>query len=199
MFQIRIISLIGMALILTNCSFFNAKKKKQESLNSIVQEVQMINEKLPDMEPMVIRVVGYGAINKMTKNVSDVQMRLLGMRASKLDALRTMAERVYGTQIYGTSTVENLVIKNDQFRSYVDTYILGARVVAQEDMADGSFQTILEMVLDQGFRNCITSEQHWKKNATCASEMVHDVNVLNSDRLKEQGVNTKDSGLYFIE
>ena len=199
MFKIRAICLIGMALILSNCSFFNAKKKKQESLNEIVQEVQMINDKLPDMEPMIIRVVGYGAINPNIKGLSDIQTKLLAMRASKLDAFRTMAERVYGTQIYGTSTVENLVVKSDQFRSYVDTYILGARVVAQEDMADGSFQTILEMVLDQGFRNCITSEQHWKKNASCASEMVHDVNVLNSESLKEQGINTKDSGLYFIE
>ncbi|MCJ8313289.1 MAG: LPP20 family lipoprotein [Saccharospirillaceae bacterium] len=199
MFRVRAFCLIGMVLILSNCSLINAKKKKQESLNEIVKEVQMINDRLPDMEPMIIRVVGYGAINPKMTNMSNIQTKLLAMRASKLDAFRSMAERVYGTQIYGTSTVENLVIKNDQFRTYVDTYILGARVIAQEDMADGSFQTILEMVLDQGFRNCITSEQHWKKNARCASEMVHDVNVLNRQNLREQGVNTKDSGLYFIE
>jgi len=199
MFKIRTICLIGMALMLSNCSLINAKKKKQETLNEIDQEVQMINDKLPDMEPMIIRVVGFGTINPNMKSMTKIQTKLLAMRASKLDAFRTMAERVYGTQINGTSTVENLVIKNDQFRTYVDTYILGARVITQEDMADGSFQTILEMVLDQGFRNCITSERHLKKNASCASEMVHDVTVLNSDKLKKQGVNTKNTGLYFID
>lgn len=183
-------------LLASGCSLFGGKQKK---VDEIVSQVKEINEKLPPMEPMVLRVNGYGAINPTARGLTEVQKRLLAMRASKLDAYRTLAERVYGTQIIGNSTVENLVVQNDQYRAFVDAHILGAKVVYQEVMADGSYETMVEMVIDEGFRNCLASQNNGKRNSSCASDAVHDLDALTRSSLSSQGVEAAGSGLYFIE
>jgi len=119
--------------------------------------------------PLILRVVGYGAINPKAKSQgqSKVQQRLMAIRASRLDAYRSMAERVYGAKISGSSTVRDLVVQNDSFRSYVDTFIHGARVVSADVLEDGSVETVLEMVIDAGFRNCLTTENSMRFNSDC--------------------------------
>ncbi|MEJ2041698.1 MAG: LPP20 family lipoprotein [Reinekea sp.] len=192
-----VISLLVIVLT-SSCSIwpFNSKQKK---VDEIVSQVKEINEKLPPMEPMILRSTGYGAINPTARGLTEVQKRLLAMRASKLDAYRTLAERVYGTQIIGNSTVENLVVQNDQYRAFVDANILGAKVVYQEVMADGSYETMVEMIIDEGFRNCLANRGNGKRNNTCASDAVHDLNAITRSSLSSQGVEAAGSGLYFIE
>lgn len=180
----------------TGCAVWPFNKAQQRE--EIVSQVREINEKLPAMDPMVLRVSGYGAINPTTRGVTEVQKRLLAMRASKLDAYRTLAERVYGTQIIGSSTVENLVVQNDQYRTFVDAHILGAKVVYQDVLPDGSYETMVEMVIDEGFRNCLANQSGLRQNATCASDAVHDIDALTRSSLSSQGVGS-DGGLYFIE
>jgi hypothetical protein len=180
--------------LLVGCGMFG----NQDQVEAIASEVKEINQKLPDFEPMVLRVSGYGTINERS-NLTDTQKRLLAMRASKLDAYRTLAERVYGTAIVGNTTVENLVVQNDRFRTYVETYVLGAKVVSQEELVDDSWETVVEMVIDEGFRNCLTNEQEWRRNGSCASEVVHDLDALTRNDLSRQGLTNVDSGLYFIE
>ena len=55
------------------------------------------------------------------------------------------------------------------------------------------------MILDEGFRNCITNENRWKKNTMCASQVIHDIKVLDRNKMRKQGLGSKDPGLYFIE
>jgi hypothetical protein len=192
-----IIGLIVLAFT-SGCSLLPVSKQKK--VDEIVSQVKQINEKLPPMEPMVLRATGYAAINPTARGLTDVQKRLLAMRGSKLDAYRTLAERVYGTQIIGSSTVENLVVQNDQFRAFVDATILGAKVVYQDMMADGSYETMVEMIIDQGFRNCLASQTTGKRNTGCASDAVHDLDALaRNGSPSSQGVGAASSGLYFIE
>lgn len=196
----RLFILLMLSMFLSSCSLWPfGKNKKEDKIDAIVDEVQMINQRLPSMEPEVLRVTGFGTINPNSRSLTPVQQKLIAMRASKLDAYRALAERVYGTQISGNTTVENLVVENDRFRTYVDTYILGAKVISQDEMGDGSYQTILEMVLDAGFRNCLTSDKQMRKNTQCASEMVHDLNSIGRASLYNQGIESNNSGLYFIE
>lgn len=185
-------------LLCSGCSIwpFNSKEKK---VDEIVSQVKEINNKLPPMEPMVLRSTGYGAINPTARGLTEVQKRLLAMRASKLDAYRTLAERVYGTQIIGNSTVENLVVQSDQYRAFVDAHILGAKVVYQEVLADGSYETMVEMIIDEGFRNCLANQGDARRNNACASDAVHDLDALTRSTLSAQGVEAAGSGLYFIE
>jgi hypothetical protein len=192
----NLIIAVLVAVFASSCSLFGGKQKK---VDEIVSQVKEINEKLPPMEPMVLRVTGYGAINPTARGLTEVQKRLLAMRSSKLDAYRTLAERVYGTQIIGNSTVENLVVQNDSYRAFVDAHILGAKVVYQEVMADGSYETMVEMVIDEGFRNCLANQGNGKRNNSCASDAVHDLDALTRSSLSAQGVEASSSGLYFIE
>lgn len=187
-------------LTLSGCALFgNGDDERDEKIDAIVEEVRYLNETLPPMEPMVLQSTGYGALTSQQSGLSDQQKRLLAMRASKLDAYRTLAERVYGTAIVGNTTVENLVVQNDRFRSYVDTYVYGARVVSQDPMADGSWETTVEMVLDEGFRNCLVAEQDWRRNSSCRSEMVHDLDSHERNSLNRQGLTQRDTGLYFLQ
>lgn len=177
----------------------DAQARQQAQIDAIMEEVQSFNEDLPSMEPEVLQASGYGAVNEQAGNLSPQQQRLMAMRSSKLDAYRTLAERVYGTAIVGNTTVENLVVQDDRYRAYVDTYIYGARVVMQSPLPDGGYETIVEMVIDQGFRNCLVNERAWRTNTRCQSDMVHSLGSMERNDLRRQGLDQRESGLYFLQ
>jgi hypothetical protein len=65
------------------------------------------------------------------------------------------------------------VVQNDVFRSYVDTFIHGARVISTDVLEDGSVETVLEMVVDVGFRNCLVTENSMRFNSDCRTGVLH--------------------------
>jgi hypothetical protein len=148
---------------------------EDEEVATVSQETMLkpMETQVDPVAPLILRVVGYGAINPKAKGQSDVQKRLMSIRASRLDAYRAMAERVYGTKLSGSSTVRDLVVQNDSFRTYVDTFIHGARVISSDVLEDGSVETILEMVIDAGFRNCLTTENSMRFNSDCRTQVMH--------------------------
>ena len=92
--------------------------------------------------------VGYGSINAYER-YSEGQKRLLAMRASKLDAYRAMAEQVYGIRVSGNTQIAAMVIQNDNFRVSIDAYVRGARVTNIVQMADGNYETSIELEFDE--------------------------------------------------
>ena len=165
-------------LSVSGCSMlgFGDDEEDIEDLGSMDSEESLMKpvETMVDpVAPLILRVVGYGAVNPKAKGQSKVQKRLMAIRASRLDAYRSMAERVYGTKLSGSSTVRDLVVQNDSFRTYVDTFIHGARVISTDVLEDGSVETILEMVVDAGFRNCLTTENSMRFNSDCRSSVMH--------------------------
>jgi len=70
---------------------------------------------------------------------------LMAKRAAKLDALRNLAEEVYGVKITSDSYVRDFVLQSDDTRSRVNTFIQGARVVSEQKMPDGSYQVEVEL------------------------------------------------------
>lgn len=162
---------------------------------------QPVEQEIDPIAPMVLRVVGYGAVDANNKK-SAVQRRLMAIRASKMDAYRSMAERVYGTSVQGSTTVRDMVVQNDRFRSYVETYMHGARVVSTDVLPDGSVETILEMIIDQGFRNCLQTADNQRFNVDCRVPLGgnRSDHFASSQRQRVQGeASTPDSGFYFIE
>ncbi|MCD8523100.1 MAG: LPP20 family lipoprotein [Saccharospirillaceae bacterium] len=163
---------------------------------------QPVEQEIDPIAPMVLRVIGYGAMDT-DKKKSEVQRRLMAIRASKMDAYRSMAERVYGTSIQGSTTVRDMVVQNDRFRSYVETYMHGARVVSSDVMPDGSVETVLEMVIDQGFRNCLQTADSQRFNVDCRAPMgrgSESNHFASSQRQRVQGeASVPESGFYFIE
>lgn len=152
--------------------------------------------------PMVLRVVGYGAMNPNSKQLSESQRRLLAIRASKMDAYRALAERVYGMQVQGSTTVRDMVVQNDNFRSYVETYMHGARVVSADVMQDGTVETVLEMVVDNGFRTCLQTTNNQRFNVDCRAPLVgtsaSQFNQAQQKRVRDEG-GMPNTGFYFIE
>jgi len=108
-----------------------------------------INNNGSPEDAVKIRVTGYGAPPKSF--YPDPQRRLMAMRAAKIDAYRSLAERVTGIQIWGGTTIGDMVVEKDRFRVYIDTYINGARVIAENPLDDGTFETIVELTVDQNF------------------------------------------------
>lgn len=107
-------------------------------------------------EPVVIRASGFGTYENPETDRADPRKRLLARRASRLDAWRNLAEQVYGSAVYGGTTVRDYVLQNDRFRVYVDTHIRGARVVDVKETADGIVETVMELELDPAFRACLS-------------------------------------------
>ncbi len=95
-----------------------------------------------------LTAVGYGSGNSH-ETYSPGQKRLMAMRASKLDAYRALAEQVHGVRVTGNSTVGALMVQSDSFRVYIDAYVRGARVLTVTPMADGNYETTIELDFDE--------------------------------------------------
>lgn len=198
---------ILLCFTITGCSLFGFSDDDEDvsDMKTPPEEelLQPVQQKVDPVAPMILRVVGYGATNTKAKNQTKTQRRLMAIRASRLDAYRAMAERVYGTKITGSSTVRDLVVQNDSFRTYVDTFIHGSRVVSTDVLADGSVETVLEMVIDTGFRNCLTTENNMRFNADCRASVVHDAKGMrgryhNLNRVQSQSA-IPETNHYFVD
>ncbi|HEA53797.1 hypothetical protein LCGC14_0683020 [marine sediment metagenome] len=107
-------------------------------------------------EPITVRVSGFGTYEDVSADRLNTRKRLMARRASQMDAYRNLAERVYGTVIYGSATVNDFVLRNDTFRTYVDSYIRGAKMVAVNEHSDGVIETVMELKLEPRFRACVS-------------------------------------------
>ena len=104
---------------------------------------------VPEMTGSIkLSAVGYGAASSADGHTQG-QRRLLAMRASRLDAYRSLAEQVYGLRLTGNTTVSSLMSQNDSFRAYIDAYLRGARVMSVTPMADGNYETTIEIDFDE--------------------------------------------------
>lgn len=118
------------------------------------------------IEPIVVRVTGYGAYASKEDALSEPK-RLMAIRAAKLDAYRAMAERLYGIGISGKSSVDEFVLKTDGFAAALDSFVRGARVVSIIENKDRGFETVLEVLLPGNFNECVNKVNNFKYGAEC--------------------------------
>ena len=59
-----------------------------------------------------ITATGYAVVSVQSHR-NQAQQRLMAIRASKLDAYRSLTEQVYGQQLDASSTVADMVVTND--------------------------------------------------------------------------------------
>jgi len=65
--------------------------------------------------------------------------------ASWAVAPRNLLEAVKGVYVDSTTTVNNYVTTNDEIRTRVEEMVKGAKLVKEQEMPDGSFETTVEM------------------------------------------------------
>ena len=91
-----------------------------------------------------IRSTGYAVISVQPSDV-DAQQRLLAIRASKLDAYRGLTEQVYGQYLDATTTVADMAVLSDTFRTQVEGVIYGAKVVSIAPVGEDTYETTLSL------------------------------------------------------
>lgn len=88
--------------------------------------------------------VGYGVINAQPGSTPE-QKRLMAIKASKLEAYKSLAEQIYGQYLESRGTVNNLTLVEEQLVSRVEGLIVGARVVSIKPISTDSYETTLEI------------------------------------------------------
>lgn len=111
---------------------------------------KVIVKEVNPFQPITIHVVGNGA-PPYSNALTPSQRKLLAMRAARLDAFRAIAEQVQGMKLIGSSSVANMIATSDGFRTYVDAYLRGVRIVSTTLLPDGTSEAVAEIVLDQAF------------------------------------------------
>ncbi|MEI6618183.1 MAG: LPP20 family lipoprotein [Betaproteobacteria bacterium] len=91
-----------------------------------------------------LSATGYAVIS-VQNHRTPAQQRLLAIRAAKLDAYRSLAEQVYGLRLDATTTVADMVVQNDTFRSKVEGVIYGATLVSITPSGDDTYETTLSL------------------------------------------------------
>lgn len=134
---------LGISLLMTACSTQKAPPVSLESL------------------PLkTISAIGYGTVEKSDR-YSRSQIKLMAMRASKLDAYRSLAEQLNGIQLRGQTTVGDMEVTNDNYQVYLNAYLRGARVKRTSAIGsdlyagDDTFETVVELDLTPRFYECI--------------------------------------------
>jgi hypothetical protein len=87
---------------------------------------------------------GYAVIS-VQNHKNPAQQRLLAIRASKLDAYRALTEQVYGQQLDANTTVADMTVMNDTFRTRVEGVIYGAQLVSITPVGDDTYETTMSL------------------------------------------------------
>ena len=94
-----------------------------------------------------LTATGYAVIS-VQNSKNPAQQRLMAIRASKLDAFRSLTEQVYGQQLDASSTVADMVMVNDTFRTKVEGVVYGAQLVSITPVGEDTYETTLTLDKD---------------------------------------------------
>ena len=115
-----------------------------ENNNQAESEItdDMISPLIEKKETIV--ATGYAVVSVQNHDTAS-QQRLLAIRASKLEAYRSLVEQVYGQYLDASTTIADMVVMSDTFRSKVEGVIYGARVVSINPVGDDTYETTLSL------------------------------------------------------
>ena len=135
--RLALSALIACVLLLGACASKWLPLHKSEE--SCTTKTSPVTEK---KDPLM--AIGYAVISVQNSR-NPAEQRLLAMRASKLDAYRALAEQVYGQQLDANTTVADMAVTNDTFRTRVEGVIYGAVLVSITPVGEDSYETTLSL------------------------------------------------------
>ncbi|WP_027858840.1 LPP20 family lipoprotein [Marinobacterium jannaschii] len=124
---------------------------------TISDSAAKVGDSLPDVtvvpgtaqpQPDWVRATGYAPIS-LQPGANQQHKILMAMRASRLRAYQELAGMVHGQYVFGTTTVRDMVLQNDQFKTAVSGIVRGARVVKSYPVQEDTYATILELDMNQ--------------------------------------------------
>jgi hypothetical protein len=127
----KAVTTIMLGLFLTGCAT-NQEKYDNAILEAMVDQNRNI------------LATGYAVIS-IQQHDNPAQQRLLSIRASKLDAYRTLMEQVYGQYLDANTTVAQMVVESDSFRARVQGVIYGAQLVSITPVGEDTYETTLSL------------------------------------------------------
>lgn len=95
-----------------------------------------------------MRAIGYATVS-IQPGRSTGQKQLNAIRAAKLAAMRELAEKLYGANVAGQTSVAEGRIVNDLLRSEVEGLIRGARIVSIQPVRADVYQAELEIAAEE--------------------------------------------------
>ncbi|MBA58572.1 MAG: hypothetical protein CMQ40_05300 [Gammaproteobacteria bacterium] len=106
--------------------------------------VQNYAPTIPDGFAQPIYGVGYAVIE--VQNGSSIEeKRLMAVKASKLEAYKSLVEQLYGQYVEVTGQMTNSRIGEEIFRSRVEGIIYGAELVEIKPVGEHSYETTLRL------------------------------------------------------
>jgi hypothetical protein len=136
------------AWLLTGCHAIPLNQKSLDKTPAPVTPAaasapaSMITPLIEKRETLV--ATGYAVVS-VQNHKNPAQQRLLAIRASKLDAYRSLTEQVYGQQLDATTTVADMTIMSDTFRAKVEGVVYGAVLVSITPVGDDTYETTLSL------------------------------------------------------
>jgi hypothetical protein len=127
---------------LTGCGTTQLKSLFSSSPPSKAEPATMITPMVEKRETLV--ATGYAVVS-VQNHKNPAQQRLLAIRASKLDAYRSLTEQVYGQQLDATTTVADMTVMSDTFRAKVEGVIYGAVLVSIAPVGEDTYETTLSL------------------------------------------------------
>lgn len=118
------------------------KKVASPETSPAAPPASMITPMIEKRETLV--ATGYAVVSIQNHKI-PAQQRLLAIRASKLDAYRSLTEQVYGQQLDATTTVADMTIMSDTFRAKVEGVVYGAVLVSITPVGDDTYETTLSL------------------------------------------------------
>ena len=135
--RVKSIWLVLGLLALTGCKSINLS-----ALTPPLKDTSPVSAMVEKRETLT--ATGYAVVS-VQNHRNPAQQRLLAIRASKLDAFRSLTEQVYGQQMDANSTVADMVVTNDTFRTKVEGVFYGARLVSITPVGEDTYETTLSL------------------------------------------------------
>jgi hypothetical protein len=139
-----LLSVVFLAFGLSGCDTIKVTAKQ------VVDELPQAHfvDAGPPLKPHYVQATGYAPIS-LQPGATRQQKVVVAMRASKLRAYQELVGVVHGQYVFGTTTVQDMVIQNDSFKTAVAGIVRGARVIKSYPIQDDTYATTLEVDMNQ--------------------------------------------------
>ncbi len=112
---------------------------------------------------VLLALLSLGLATGWAQDTSAEKNRLLSKRAAEADAIRKLAEVIYGLQLNARTYVRDFVAESDDIRSEVDSFIKGVRLGKPTYYEDGTCEVPAEVTVAKVVETLRTAHDRYYK------------------------------------